>query len=278
MLGNVFSPYYSFARRKTPADPLNHCAMNVALYGPRGKHWAMTERPRDDVLRTPTLLKIGPSSVSWDGECLAFRIEEVTVPFLSRIQGEVRVFPPALGQIATQLHPSGLHQWMPLAPMARVEVNFKYPDKTWTGNGYLDCNFGREPLENAFKRWDWSRGRTPNGTVIFYNVETRDGDRVSISRLYDRSVEFQHFPSQTDTKLKSTLWRIERRTSCGLDREPRILKTLEDTPFYARSLLEMTVEGEPTSMVHESLSLDRFANPIVRAMLPFRMPRRRYSR
>ncbi len=33
-------------------------------------------------------------------------------------------------------------------------------------------------------------------------------------------------------------------------------------------------EGAPVEWVHESLSLDRFAHPIVRLMLPFRMPRR----
>ncbi|MEP6836808.1 MAG: carotenoid 1,2-hydratase, partial [Bradyrhizobium sp.] len=31
-IGSVFSPYYAFARRKGPADPLNHCAINVAIY------------------------------------------------------------------------------------------------------------------------------------------------------------------------------------------------------------------------------------------------------
>ena len=44
-LGSVFSPYYAWARRRGPSDPLRHCALNVALYGPR-KRWAMTERAR----------------------------------------------------------------------------------------------------------------------------------------------------------------------------------------------------------------------------------------
>ena len=45
--------------------------------------------------------------------------------------------------------------------------------------------------------------------------------------------------------------------------------TLEDTPFYARSVL---VNGSDLTM-HESLSLDRFRSPWVQVMLPFRMPR-----
>ena len=31
-VGSVFSPYYAWTGRR---DPLNHCAVNVALYGPR---------------------------------------------------------------------------------------------------------------------------------------------------------------------------------------------------------------------------------------------------
>jgi carotenoid 1,2-hydratase len=38
MLGNVFSPFYARARAQGgPADPLAHCTMNVALYGPRAR-------------------------------------------------------------------------------------------------------------------------------------------------------------------------------------------------------------------------------------------------
>ena len=32
-IGSVFSPYYAWSGRR---DPLNHCAVNVALYGERG--------------------------------------------------------------------------------------------------------------------------------------------------------------------------------------------------------------------------------------------------
>ena len=53
-----------------------------------------------------------------------------------------------------------------------------------------------------------------------------------------------------------------------------VLKTLEDSPFYARSLVKATLFGERTVAMHESLDLDRFRNPIVQSMLPYRMPRR----
>lgn len=278
MLGNVFSPYYAFARRHEPCDPLNHCALNVVLYGPGGKRWAMTERPKHDVQRTPTQLNIGPSSASWDGTSLTFTIEEVCVPVPVRLKGRVRVFPSATANVATRLHPSGLHFWLPIAPEARVEVEFERPGNFWRGDGYLDCNFGQQPLEDAFERWNWARGKTTKGTVVVYNVETRDGNRISFARLYDEPVHANDLPLHCEANLPPTLWRISRRTNCDLGTKPRLIKTLEDTPFYARSLIETTIAGTPITMVHESLSLSRFANPIVRAMLPFRMPRRRYSK
>jgi carotenoid 1,2-hydratase len=48
---------------------------------------------------------------------------------------------------------------------------------------------------------------------------------------------------------------------------------LEDTPFYSRSALSGEVYGRPASIWHESLMLNRFSNPAVRCLLPFRMPR-----
>jgi carotenoid 1,2-hydratase len=54
-----------------------------------------------------------------------------------------------------------------------------------------------------------------------------------------------------------------------------VISTLEDAPFYARSLIGHRVDGEDAISMHESLDLDRFANPVVKAMLPFRMPRAR---
>ena len=54
----------------------------------------------------------------------------------------------------------------------------------------------------------------------------------------------------------------------------RNLRTLEDTPFYARSLLTDGTQA-PGLVIHETLSLDRFGSNWVQSLLPFRMPRRR---
>ena len=96
-IGSVFSPYYAWARRRGRSSPLDHNAMNVALYGPRGKRWAMTERPRQSLRRDRSSLAIGPSVMSWDGNVLKVEIDEVAAPFPNRICGTVRLFPAYLG-------------------------------------------------------------------------------------------------------------------------------------------------------------------------------------
>jgi carotenoid 1,2-hydratase len=55
----------------------------------------------------------------------------------------------------------------------------------------------------------------------------------------------------------------------------RVEQTLEDTPFYVRSLLSSGLLGEQVTSVHETLDLPRLVSLPVRLMLPWRMPRRR---
>jgi carotenoid 1,2-hydratase len=53
----------------------------------------------------------------------------------------------------------------------------------------------------------------------------------------------------------------------------RIVKTLENAPFYSRTLLDACLLGERRPAIHESLDLNRFRSRWVQCLLPFRMPR-----
>jgi carotenoid 1,2-hydratase len=55
--------------------------------------------------------------------------------------------------------------------------------------------------------------------------------------------------------------------------EPIVEKTLEDTPFYVRSVLRSGLQSELVTSVHETLDAQRVASLPVRMMLPWRMPR-----
>jgi len=61
---------------------------------------------------------------------------------------------------------------------------------------------------------------------------------------------------------------------CDAAVPPRLLQSLEDTPFYERSLLAAGLLGESVTAVHETLHVPRLVSVPVQAMLPFRMPRR----
>lgn len=271
----MFSPYYALARRRGNADPDHYCALNVALYGERGHRWTMTERPGASVRRARTELAIGPSSLAWDGATLVFRIHEMAAPWPSRIRGEVRVHPRALLTRRFDLDAAGHHGWCPIAPDATVEVALERPALTWSGHGYLDSNAGDRPLEDGFREWHWSRASLGDSTVVLYDVTRRDRSAQSIAIRITPTGGIEDLPPPAPVTLPKTLWRIHRATRADRGAAARVASTLEDTPFYARSLVQSRLLCQAVTAVHESLSLERFRTPWVKLMLPFRMPRAR---
>jgi carotenoid 1,2-hydratase len=237
----------------------------------------MTERTRDDLECGPFSLRVGPSSLTWSSGQLNMLIDERTVPLPSRIMGRITLVPGGRACEPVALDRAGLHVWHPLAPRARIEVDLEHPKLRWSGDAYLDRNFGAEPLEKAFTRWTWSRAHCGDETCVLYDVERRDGTHLSLARKFNAVGLARDFTPPREEMLPSTFWRVQRTTRSDAGSPPRVLKTFEDTPFYARSLIESTLEGERMAAVHESLSLDRVAHPVVRLMLPFRMPRWRSS-
>jgi carotenoid 1,2-hydratase len=272
-IGSVFSPYYARRRMRGPADPLNHCAINIALYGGRGKRWAMTERGGAAVHCAASSLTVGPSAVWWDGSVLTMRVNEVSVPIPSRLRGVVRAYPTAITGFIQRLDAGGHHRWWPIAPLARIEVAFDEPRVQWDGRGYIDANFGDQPLESDFVRWDWSRACLTDQTVVLYDVVRRDGTDLCLALQFDAAGNVARFPSPPAAQLPPTRWRVHRKTRADRGGAVSVIETLEDAPFYARSNIETHLLGERTTAMHESLSLDRFRKRWVQALLPFRMPR-----
>lgn len=272
LVGSVFSPYYARARRRGIGNPLEHCALNIALYGEAGKRWAMTERGGATLRREAASLCIGPSKMHWNGEALVFDIDEVTVPLPSRIRGRVRVYPLTLNGRVFGLDRRGLHRWQPYSPAATIEVALTRPALRWTGTGYLDGNSGDVPLEDTFSGWHWSRAALADGgTAVLYDVLEGDAGSTLALRFY-RSGGFDAFTPPPIRPLPRTGWRIGRETRAETT-DVRVLQTLEDTPFYARSIIRTGLLGESVVAMHESLALTRFRARWVQSLLPFRMPR-----
>ncbi len=219
------------------------------------------------------MLAIGPSSLHWRNGALIIRIDEIAAPIPKPIRGEIIIEPLGINQRVFTLEALGAHCWRPIAPVARAAVNLQSPDLRWRGHAYVDTNAGDEPLEKAFSSWTWARARIGDGAAIFYDAEKRREPPLALALRVNAAGELEERESPPVAPLPKTKWLLSRRT-----RAPggvaRVLRDYEDTPFYSRSLVTSVIDGSPVEWMHESLSLDRFANPIVRLMLPFRMPRR----
>ena len=270
-IGSVFSPYYRWARRAGPVDPLNHCALNVALYGARQGRWAMTERGRTQVVQQSASLSIGPSNVSWNGSSLEVNIDEICAPLPKRLRGTIRVLPTALHEDSYALDSDALHHWTPYAPAARVEVRMQNPALSWSGHGYFDSNHGTVPLEETFREWTWSRVSLPDRTVVLYDTHPQDAAPRSLALQFPAAGTAQAIEPPGTARLPMTRWRLKRSARC--ESGAQLVKTLVDAPFYSRSQLTVDLLGQRAPALHESLSLERFRAGWVQCLLPFRMPR-----
>jgi carotenoid 1,2-hydratase len=286
-VGSVFSPYYRRAFARNPATRAeDHCALNVCLYSPGAQRWTMTERGQRHVAREPHRFQIGPSQLQWNGQSLTIDIQERGAPLPRAVRGRVVLHPAGLCTFSTALEAAGRHRWGPIAPCARIEVDLQEPGLRWQGQAYVDSNEGDEPVENGFQRWDWLRAAQADGRcAVLYDVQPQHEPAHLIGARFSPSGAVEPFTLPHRQVLPATRWwRMPRQvpTDGPVDvpvdvpahgPAAAVERTLEDTPFYSRSLLRMQLGGQPTQAVHESLDVARLTSLIVQRMLPFRMPR-----
>jgi len=290
-VGSVFSPRYAKARRLMarggpPADPERCCAINVAVYEGEGRHtWALTEHA--EFSRSAESLQIGASSLRWRsdgaGRHLEVELDELQTRFGARrgppLRGRIRLYPAAVFGPRVELDAHARHRWYPVAPHARVELEFDAPALRFSGSGYHDVNEGDEGLERGFASWNWSRAELDGQrSAVLYDVVPREGPAAPRAWLFDpsqRSIETIEADTLGQaTRLARTFWGVDRAIRADLGHTPRLISTLEDTPFYSRNLISTRIAGHEATAVHESISLDRFASRAVQFLLPFKITRR----
>jgi carotenoid 1,2-hydratase len=270
-VGSVFSPYYFRARQRGKGDPENFVAINVGLYGPRRNLWSMTERSKRSLTRTADRFRVGPSQLTWRDDRLEIHIDERSAPFARPLRGRITLVPDFINARDFKLDAGGLHTWHPVAPAARISVRMSAPELSWDGKGYFDTNAGERALEDDFVDWNWSRCGESSGTKITYAVTETGGDTRSLALRFAPSGSLERIPVPPEHALPGTGWRVAR--PCRADDTPAVARTLEDTPFYSRSLLRDADAPDGPLTMHESLDLRRFRSGWVRFLLPFRMPR-----
>jgi carotenoid 1,2-hydratase len=162
-----------------------------------------------------------------------------------------------------------------VAPLAHLQVDLDEPRVRFSGSGYHDANLGGEPIEDGFHSWTWSRSLGARACTVLYDVHRRDGGRASFGRLFREGAPAEDIAAPRLQRLRPTRWLLSRRTRTDAGARARIVRSLEDAPFYARTLIETTLAGERTLGMHESLDLDRFRNTWVQRMLPYKILHRR---
>lgn len=254
------------------ADPLEHCAINVAIYGPDKAAWVLSEYGPQAVDRSRERFGVGGSSMGWEGDALVVRFDERTAVLGQRVAGVVRLHPSALPGERFIIDSKGRHAWWAVAPHARVEAELTHPRVSLRGVGYHDANCGEEALEAAFTTWNWSRASLADRAAVLYDARRTDGSALEMGRVFLKDGRCEPLAASRRVELGRSRWLLPRttRTDGG---EARVIRTLEDTPFYARSALETSLDGKRMAAVHESLSLSRFSSPVVQTMLPFRIRR-----
>ncbi len=248
-------------------------SINVALYGAKPR-WAMTERGQATLDYGPDYFSVGPSRLEWQGDTLVIDVDEITAPLPSRLRGQIR-FTPEVGQPTRfALDSAKRHHWWPYAPFGEITAEFSSPKLTWTGHGYADTNTGTAALEADFSGWTWSRANTQDGAILFYEPDERAGPSQPLAFHVGHDGLITHRKAPPIIQLKTGFWGIKRTTRSEDAERTRITETMVDAPFYTRDALELVLDNQVCPAVHESLNLDRFKSPIVKTMLPVKMPRR----
>lgn len=248
----------------------------------------MTERGEHSLETGPRHLRIGPSRmVMQDDGRLVIDFAEMALPWPGQchwprpVSGRIELTPVIASDGHIDLDRDGRHVWSPRMPRAMATVVCDaLPGGGWHGRAYHDMNYGSRPLEQDFIGWDWARGSAgPGGdTVILYDAALRNGASRRLALRYSGSAipDILDLPARQD--LRSGFWGVRSGVACDNDRTPTLIARLEDSPFYTRACVQTTLGGERLEMMHETLDCRRLSNPLVRLMLPFRMPRRaRYA-
>ena len=276
----MFSPWYASAiEGGHRPEARAHVALNVALYD-RGatRAWIFAEHDGRTSALTSRSMAIGASTVEHEGDDVVVRVDETTSPFprpgARRLRGQIRVRgvePSTLGPIA--LDARNKHLWWPIAPRAVVDVHFPELGISFSGDGYHDANAGDEPLGAAFRSWTWGRWHLGRRTAIAYDTVLCDGTTrertlsVGDTAVHDISRDVSRTP------LGRGAWGVPLRSACDGGGGARLVRRLEDSPFYARGIAETELFGQRATGIVESLDLQRFAAPWVRLLLPFRSRR-----
>lgn len=267
MVGSLFSPRYSAGARRG-ALPLEHCAVNFALYhrGSR-RRWVLSEYPASAVWHGGRALRIGGSRLEYglDGT-VRMEVEERCAPFGGAVRARLVLEPQVPAADEVELVPGVPHYWRALAPRAKARLEVPSEGVRAEGLGYHDTNHGAELLGARLPGWHWARTHGPEETVVEYHLPGEVPPlRVTAGRAGTRAERMGERTLSRATRV--TGWGLRVPSRLGLEHPaPAPSRLLESSPFYARV---ESRHGE-RDVMGEVANFRRFHSPFVRWMAHFR--------
>jgi carotenoid 1,2-hydratase len=240
----------------------------------------MTERGAGQVERSAHHFKIGPSQLTWRGGQLVIELNELSLPTIQGVKGQIVLTPLGLSNQLWPLSGSHEHWWGPLATNNKIELKLEQPSLNWRGTAYWDYNEGSRPINDPaceYASWDWTRATFANGSSqVVYDVRAANGQALA-PLILDFDISGKAVPVNQAVRfqpLPKTGWRIKRRCPVNTSEAATVMHTLEDTPFYCRDVVSTVLNNQAVVAMHESLDVARLSSTLVQGMLPFKMPRR----
>jgi carotenoid 1,2-hydratase len=266
LIGSVFSPRYA-AGVSDGALPVEHCAVNVALYR-RGRRlaWAFTEYAGVAHAR-PEGVAIGASTLRYarDGT-LVVTIRERTAPWGRPLDARLELLPASTLAAALPLDAQRLHYWEPRIVRGTAWLEVPSLGIEGTGLGYHDANRGSAALGDGVPGWWWTRVHAADTSLVRYGVRGA-ASVIELAAHDGREPSVTHVPSVARRHRRSA-WGLALPTDIGAgDVAVPARRLLESSPFYARQ--ETHAGG--LHALGESADFRRFRSPLIRWMAYFRM-------
>lgn len=262
LLGSVFSPRYA-ARSARGALPLQHCAVNFALYqhGLR-RQWVLSEYAHAEA--SARELRIGDSRLRYreDGT-VEFFVRARTAPFGAVTKASLSFRPEGPGLPPLHLVEGLSHTWEPRALRARATLRLPMLDETLEGMGYHDSNAGNSPLGGDLPGWTWARVHGPEATHVQYSLPS--GQQVRVAATAETATLERRARGQVPWARTGWGLKVPTVLEAGPSRldSPRLL---ESSPFYAR----LEASAPLVHALGEVADFRRFRSPLIRWMAHFR--------
>jgi carotenoid 1,2-hydratase len=265
-LGLPFLPGYASAARAGRAPPARQrpSVFLAVVRGGRPWFWALHETNPADVVWEPGQVRFGASTLEVTlSEGRARWVADLAgvlpgCPWRAELEIEGPLRQPSSGEAA-----AAEHEWTVLSAVARgaLSVRAGGQEVRVDGRAYLDRNTGDRSLEAlGVAHWTWGRVALPGRERVWYVATGGDGAVHSRTLTIEADGRSVVVPGGADViGWRHTAWglRVPTAVAVGPGLTVSLRAPIDDSPFYARFLVEAREDGESGRGFAEVCRADR---------------------